>query len=203
MPNADVQHAYSPANMEHYQVFQSPSVPPISGKDLFLKFSRMGSRECDQDVWSRIVHRDVESSIELNRPPLLLERRIRTWPIQQRLERFLQEPTAEVIDARETSCETFILRAQRLDSQRRTDAALDLIYDSIDGMMRKGEFSRLNLLLPQLNVNDLSADILLGLLTATLPARSRLSCRKEFYCDAEASLRDRDELEDGLLTGLE
>jgi len=128
--------------------------------------------------------------------------------------RMMTEAIAEVIrsdppfqssfaEGENTQRESFIQRAVRLDDQGRTDAALDLIYDSIDEMMRGGQFSELDSLLERLPTNTLSADMLLGVLTATLPARSRLANRKEFFCDVEACLKDRREFEDGLLTGLE
>jgi len=99
--------------------------------------------------------------------------------------------------------ESFIQRAQRLDVKGRTDAALDLIYDSTDQMLRDGQFDEMDLLLLQLCVKNLSTDVLLGLLTATLPARSRLHRRGAFFLDVKNILRDRHELEEGLLTGLE
>ncbi len=99
--------------------------------------------------------------------------------------------------------ESFIQRSHRLDVIGRTDAALDLIYDSTDQMLREAQFDEIDLLLSQLSVKDLSTDMLLGLLTATLPARSRLSRRGAFFLDVKKILRDRQELEEGLLTGLE
>lgn len=44
----------------------------------------------------------------------------------------------------------FIQRAQSLDQQAGTDAALDVIYDSIDEMMRTGQFAKLDSLLQRL-----------------------------------------------------
>ncbi|MCH7989825.1 MAG: hypothetical protein IID46_11845 [Planctomycetes bacterium] len=114
-----------------------------------------------------------------------------------------REYTLDEVPSRMSQCESFVRRAQRLDEQGRTDAALDLIYDSIDEMLRNGQFSNLDSLLVQLPTNTLSPDMLLGVLTATLPARSRLSNRKEFFHNVEASLKERGEYEDGLLTGLE
>ncbi len=61
----------------------------------------------------------------------------------------------------------------------------------------------LDTIFEQVQTDNLSADMLLGLLTATLPARSRLSCRKTFFSEVEMVLRDRGEFKDGLLTGLE
>jgi hypothetical protein len=99
--------------------------------------------------------------------------------------------------------ETLAWRAQRLVRMGRIEPALDLIYDAADHMMRKGEFAQLDSVLANVRVSDLSVDILLAILTATLPAKSRLPSRTRFFNEIEKSLRDRDEYEDGLLTGLE
>ncbi len=98
--------------------------------------------------------------------------------------------------------ESFLDRALRLDQRGQVDAALDLLYDSFDGLFRRGEFERADSLLSQLSADKFSADVLLGILTATLPARSRLPSRPRFYHAVESTLRGRGELEDGLLTGL-
>jgi antitoxin (DNA-binding transcriptional repressor) of toxin-antitoxin stability system len=115
---------------------------------------------------------------------------------------------AEVPEDVEDSCghagqETFVLRAQRLDRHGRTDAALDLIYDQVDEWMHRAEFDRLDGILENLPVADLSLDILLGLLTATLPAKRRLVSRAKLFHEIEQVLRDRGDYEDGLLVGLE
>ena len=99
--------------------------------------------------------------------------------------------------------ESFILRAQRLDNHERTDAALDLIYDSIDDLMRNEEFQRIESILARISITDLSTDILLGILTATLPAKSRLPNREEFFNAVEQTIRQRGEYEEGLLAGLQ
>ena len=99
--------------------------------------------------------------------------------------------------------ESFILRAQRLDNHGRTDAALDLIYDSIDDLMRNEEFPRLDSILARISITDLSTDILLGILTATLPAKSRLPARAELFNAIEQTIQQRGEYEEGLLIGLQ
>lgn len=98
--------------------------------------------------------------------------------------------------------ESFVDRASRLDSAGHSDAALDLLYDSVDEMLRRSEFARLDSILNNTAVADCSPNTLIGLLTASLPARSRLPSRKEFYAAVERALRQRGEYEDGLLTGL-
>lgn len=99
--------------------------------------------------------------------------------------------------------ESFILRAQRLDNHERTDAALDLIYDSIDDLMRNEQVQRLDSILASIPITDLSTEILLGILTATLPAKSRLPMRAGFFNAVEQTIRQRGEYEEGLLTGLQ
>jgi len=80
---------------------------------------------------------------------------------------------------------------------------LDLIYDSVDELMRQGEFQQLDALLAGLPVAEMSVDVLLGYLTASLPARSRLPSRNALYAKTEQTLKERGELEAGLLHGLE
>lgn len=99
--------------------------------------------------------------------------------------------------------ESFVDRARRLDEAGSTDSALDLIYDSIDEMLLRGEFPKVDAVLQHLRIEDLSVDLLLGILTATLPARHRLCERAKAYFKIEENLHQRGELEEGLLTGLE
>lgn len=101
------------------------------------------------------------------------------------------------------AAKSFIERANELDRRGRTDAALDLLYDSVDATIRQGRFAELDALLVGLCPADHSVDLLLGILTATLPARERLKSRKGFYRDVECTLTARGELDEGLLAGLE
>ncbi len=98
---------------------------------------------------------------------------------------------------------SFIERANRLDVSGRTDAALDLLYDSVDEFLCRGELAKLNSYLSCVVAADLTINILIGLLTATLPARSRLPARRALFMEVDAELRRRNEFEEGLLTGLE
>jgi len=99
--------------------------------------------------------------------------------------------------------EAFVDRARRLDAMGRTDAALDLLYDAIDQLMRQSKFDELDTILPGVPIAECSLDLLLAFLTATLPARIRLSSRPKFFADVKSELQSRGELEEGLLTGLE
>lgn len=82
------------------------------------------------------------------------------------------------------------------------DAALDIIFDEVDEMLLAGEYDRLNRLLAEMSTGAIPVELLLGVLTATLPARHRLPNRASFLARVAQTLRDRGELEDGLLGGL-
>jgi hypothetical protein len=97
----------------------------------------------------------------------------------------------------------FVEHARRLDHHGRTDAALDLIYDQIDALMTGGKFEAIGSLLQRLDLGALSVDLLLGLLTSTLPARTKIPFRGDFFRAVESEIKRRGEWENGLLTGLE
>lgn len=96
----------------------------------------------------------------------------------------------------------FVLRAVQLEQRGYQDTALDLLYDSIDELLHAGKFALCASILSDMNVSGCSADILLGLLTATLPAKSRIATRSWFFRRVESELRRRNELEAGILDGL-
>lgn len=104
---------------------------------------------------------------------------------------------------KKTSLEEFLAPVLRLEKLGRIDTALDALYDRVDDLLKSEDFPALGAMLRQADVESLSTDILLGLLTATLPARSKLPARAQFFAEAEASIKSRDEWEDGLLAGLE
>jgi len=186
-------------------------VSVVSGKDLHSQAAILSSANKVQDSWSQIMLHGVLESIEpesgstcskMSGESLLYSKALRESTKHLAEESHRQTVTCEV-SSRGTECESFVRRSQRLDEQGRTDAALDLIYDSIDERLRNSQFPEIDTILAQLPTNELSTDILLGLLTATLPARRKLDARRTFYCEVENSLKQRGEYEDGLLTGLE
>ena len=103
----------------------------------------------------------------------------------------------------QTTAGSFLERANQLDKRGQTDAALDLIYDQVDALLRSGALARIDALLSGTDVRSLSPDVLLGLLTATLPARTKLRSRKAFFKKVETFLKSREDWENDLLTGLE
>jgi hypothetical protein len=99
--------------------------------------------------------------------------------------------------------EPFLQRAQRLETMGSTGSALDLIYDGVDQLMRTGKFRELEATVSAMNASGFSTDLLLGMLTATLPVKNRLPSRAKLFRDTENILRQRGEYDQGLLIGLE
>ena len=102
-----------------------------------------------------------------------------------------------------SSPEGFLDRARRLDQHGQTDAALDLIFDQIDEMLLGDESDRVDAILSEIAPDTFSVDLLVGLLTVTLPAKKLLFNRSAFFTKVEQSLRERGKLDDRLLVGLD
>lgn len=102
-----------------------------------------------------------------------------------------------------TLADFFLEPVRQLERRGHVDAALDVLYDRIDDQLKRKQFGVTDTLLRQAKVDLLSPDVILGILTATLPARSKLPSRAKFFAEAEASLKARGEWENGLLAGLE
>ena len=98
--------------------------------------------------------------------------------------------------------EDYVARAVQLEQRGYADAALDLIYDSVDELLHQRQFALCASLLERVDIGNCSIDVLLGVLTATLPGKSRISTRGSFLRRVEAELRRRGEFEAGLLDGL-
>lgn len=87
------------------------------------------------------------------------------------------------------------------DLQLKESKELDLIYDVIDDLLRKGDFEKVDKILQEIDVPELSTDNLLGFLTATLYAE--LPSRKEFFKKVHIELCFRNDYDDTILEGLE
>lgn len=79
---------------------------------------------------------------------------------------------------------------------------LSAIYSESDEMMSSGRFEDLDRKIAELNPREMSVDVMLGWLTATLPAKSKLPARSRFLSACLAEIVERGEWESGLLTGL-
>lgn len=90
-----------------------------------------------------------------------------------------------------------------------TDEQLDFLYSEIDGVLSAGEFYIINDFLNWWTAKVKSAtdeqfdvDWVLAILTATLPAKSKLPNRKMYFDAVAERLKDNPE-KDELLRGLE
>jgi hypothetical protein len=122
--------------------------------------------------------------------------------LEHRLAKML-DLTASRAPKTKPSLEEYLQPVLQLERRARIDSALDALYDRVDDSLKTGQIKTLDEMLREAKAGFFSTDILLGLLTATLPARSRLPARARFFADAEASIKARGEWEDGLLAGLE
>jgi len=77
------------------------------------------------------------------------------------------------------------------------------LHGIIEDMLLNGEYNRLNNQLERIKVDSSDTDELITYLTATRPARSKLTNRPGFYKRVEEELKKREEWEEGLLGGLE
>jgi len=98
--------------------------------------------------------------------------------------------------------EGWAARLQRLKNPDSTDAQLDILFDWTDSMMTAGRFHDLDAAIAAYQPEQMETALLLGVLTATLPARSKLPARAKFYEDVERIVAERGEMEPGLLDGL-
>jgi hypothetical protein len=82
--------------------------------------------------------------------------------------------------------EPFLERA--VNQTELTDSELDAIYDYLNNSFRKNEFEVIDRVFNYLNrtFDTLNVCAILGLLTASYPAKSKLKGRADFYMLAEA-----------------
>jgi DNA-binding transcriptional MerR regulator len=99
--------------------------------------------------------------------------------------------------------DSFANKAKELEKSGRTNSALDSIYKGFNAALRNGDFDAIDLFFSGLKANEYTTDLLLGILTATLPAKSRLKNRAGLFTRVKAEIQDRGEYEPGLLDGLE
>lgn len=106
--------------------------------------------------------------------------------------------------AKKASAESSLVkRLTAIEASGKRDKALDELYDAIDEMLYEGKLPELGDLLEELDVSEMSIHVMLGFLTATLPARDQLSSAREaLKSRVEAELRHRGEFRESLLAGL-
>lgn len=97
-----------------------------------------------------------------------------------------------------------LYRASRISRNGQEDEALDIVYDLFDDTLREGRYSDVDTLLESLAncVSIFSSSVLIGILTATLPTKSRLPHRASLFVSIEDRLRETGEYTPFLLSGL-
>lgn len=93
--------------------------------------------------------------------------------------------------------------ARSLEHVGRTQDAVNLIQRAFDAALRGGQFQAIDQVLERMDADLEGVDMLLSVLTATLPARDVLAHRATLFQAVERTLRSRAILEPGLLDGLE
>ena len=86
----------------------------------------------------------------------------------------------------------------------KSEEVTDLIWKTIDDYLLDGKFSECNVLLMEANLEKLNTQVLIDLLTATLPAKNKLSYRPKLLYLVVRYLMDRNSTErvDNLMKGL-
>ena len=106
-----------------------------------------------------------------------------------------------VTDVRDTIL-SFLASVYELCGDGKEDTDLDVIFDHIDDLLIAGEFARVECVLALVDVTRLSTDAMVGFLSITLAAKSKLPYRRAFVAMVRAALADLPG-KGGLLKGLE
>jgi hypothetical protein len=75
----------------------------------------------------------------------------------------------------------FLIRAQQLDKLKKTDEAIDILFNDIDKLLTAGFFKAADRIIDSPILDDLSPDLLVALLTITLAAKIHLPSRKKLF----------------------
>ncbi|HBJ33843.1 MAG TPA: hypothetical protein DDZ51_03565 [Planctomycetaceae bacterium] len=89
-----------------------------------------------------------------------------------------------------------------LDREETVDEALDLAFDQIDDAFLEGRFDWVDQFLKIADVESMSVSLLVGILTITASAESKLRHRSEFRKRAENVIRKRGRYNDTILRDL-
>lgn len=75
-----------------------------------------------------------------------------------------------------------------LVTSNRTDDAMDLLYDVVDELLSAHSFPICERMLTDIDLGRLNADLLIGALSITLPAKNALPARAQFLQRVEQHL---------------
>jgi len=96
----------------------------------------------------------------------------------------------------------FLANAVALERAGNLRDSLAIVYYRIDEMMKFGMIELLEEELSSVPTEEIGTDLLLGLLTATLPVKSQLPSRPALFKATKRLLKSRGHYEPGILDGL-
>ena len=96
----------------------------------------------------------------------------------------------------------FITQALSAERTGDVDRALDIVFESIELLLKRRKFDELSTVISGIKVEELTVDTGIGLLTATLPAADQIKSRPKFYSEFEQYMKDSGQYEVNMLTGL-
>lgn len=96
----------------------------------------------------------------------------------------------------------FLKEALAFEEAGNLRQALGLVYRRVEVMMELGMTDLLNEEIASFAADKIGTDVLLGLLTATLPVKSKLPSRRHLFRQTKRILKARKHYERGILDGL-
>lgn len=148
-----------------------------------------------QHVWSKIDPSD-QTAI-LGQLPTAFKDQLALHVTGPATGRCGQSPETKQID------HPWLVEAIQLEATGRSEESLDIIFDTLDDWLLGECLDRCSSFLDDAPVDELSTAQLLTILTATLPACTKLPARATFFDRVREMLRQRGEDTDTLLSGLD
>lgn len=93
--------------------------------------------------------------------------------------------------------------ACELDQSGQRDKSLDVLYERVDQAFRNGDFDQVNVWLANFDCESQSLDFLLGILTTTNCAKSKLPNRQRIFDETKRIAKKIGQFRNTLLSGLE
>jgi len=105
----------------------------------------------------------------------------RAW---QRIRPSTSPPSTPVLDPQPN----VLAQIYELVASNKTDDAMDLLYDVVDDLLSSDSFSLCDRMLTNIELGRMNADLMIGALSITLPAKSSLPARTKFLERVEQEL---------------
>lgn len=108
----------------------------------------------------------------------------------------------KAVETEERLMKPWLKESIDLEKQGDVEQALDVLFNHFDNMLLDGNFAECSDLLAELAVEEFSTNLLLTILTATLPAHYKLPGRMSCYLKVGEVITSRKEDSLSLLAGL-